>query len=168
MNQNRKAFLDMLAFSEGTSTSPATKCHGYDVIVTGRDRKPEIFTDFSAHPFAPEYPGNKGVKRLSKVINNKGLTSNAAGRYQFMLRHWDHYRKQLNLADFGPVSQDLWAIQLSRERGALPLIDMGDFDMAVNRCKNIWASLPGAGYDQPEHSIEKLQAAYAKAGGVFA
>lgn len=168
MNPNRKAFLDMLAYSEGTSTSPATKHNGYDVIVTGRDRVPEVFKDFVAHPFAPEYPGNGGVKRPSKVINSKGLTSNAAGRYQFMLVHWDHYRKQLNLADFGPVSQDLWALQLIRERGALPLIDMGYFDVAVNRCKNIWASLPGAGYGQPEHGIEKLQLAYLKAGGAVA
>lgn len=168
MNPNRKAFLDMLAYSEGTSTHPTTAANGYDVIVTGADRKPEIFVSYAAHPFAPEYPGNGGKKRPSKVINSKGLTSNAAGRYQFMLVHWDHYRKQLNLADFGPVSQDLWAIQLIRERGALPLIDIGNFRMAVDRCKNIWASLPGAGYDQPEHPIEKLQVAYVKAGGVLA
>jgi muramidase (phage lysozyme) len=40
----------MLTWSEGTSTSPATALDGYDVIVTGIDRKPEIFTDFSDHP----------------------------------------------------------------------------------------------------------------------
>lgn len=168
MNPNRKAFLDMLAYSEGTSTSPATRCDGYDVIVTGQDRTPEIFHSFAAHPFAPEYPGNGGKKRPSKVINSRGLTSNAAGRYQFMLVHWEHYRKQLELPDFGPNSQDLWALQLIRERGALPLIDIGNFELAVHRCKNIWASLPGAGYDQPEHPIGKLQAAYLKAGGMLA
>lgn len=168
MNPNRKAFLDMLAYSEGTSTSPATRCDGYDVIVTGRDRVPEIFKDFSAHPFAPEYPGNGGQKRPSKVINSSGLTSNAAGRYQHMLVHWPHYRDQLALPDFGPNSQDLWALQLIRERGALPLIDIGNFQLAVQRCRNIWASLPGAGYGQPEHDIEKLQLAYLKAGGQLA
>ena len=160
MNTNRKAFLDMLAFSEGTSTSPITKHNGYDVIVTGADRKPEIFTDFTDHPF------NKG--RKSKVINSRGLTSNASGRYQFMLKDWEHYRKQLGLKDFGPESQDLWALQLIRERGALPLIDAGKFDEAVSRVRNLWASLPGAGYNQPEHSISKLQLAYTKAGGTFA
>lgn len=50
--QNRKAFGDLLAYSEGTSTSPATRNNGYDVIVTGIDGKPEIFTDYSDHPFA--------------------------------------------------------------------------------------------------------------------
>ena len=160
MPTNRRAFLDMLAVSEGTSTSPITKRNGYDVIVTGADKKPEIFSDFSDHPF------NAG--RKSKVINSKGLTSNASGRYQFMLRDWHHYRDQLGLKDFGPESQDLWAIQLIRERGALPLIDLGQFSLAVQRVSNLWASLPGAGYNQPEHPVEKLQAAYVNAGGMLA
>ena len=34
-SRNVLAFLDMLAWSEGTSTSPATAMDGYDVIVTG-------------------------------------------------------------------------------------------------------------------------------------
>lgn len=168
MNPNRRAFLDMLKHSEGTATCPITSNGGYDVIVMGVDRQWEIFTDFSAHPFAPEYPGNSGKKRPSKKINNRGLYSSASGAYQFMLIHWAHYRDQLQLPDFGPESQDKWAIQLIRERGALPLIDMGDFAMAVERCRNIWASLPGAGYGQPEHSIEKLQMAYLNAGGALA
>ena len=62
-DRNALAFLDMLAWSEGTSTSPATAMYGYDVIVTGADRKPEVFKDFTDHPFA------KG--RASKVINSK-------------------------------------------------------------------------------------------------
>src|SRR3972149_2847058 len=138
MNANRKAFLDMLAVSEGTSTSPATLNNGYDVIVTGVDGVPEVFTDYSDHPF------NNG--RPSKVINSHGLTSNASGRYQFMLRDWHHYRDQLKLPDFSPDSQDLWALQLIRERSALPLIDLGEFAAAVARVSNLWASLPGAGY----------------------
>lgn len=157
---NRRAFLDMLAVSEGTSTSPTTRNNGYDVIVTGIDKRPEIFMDFSAHPFANG--------RKSKTINSRGLTSNASGRYQFMLRDWLHYRDQLSLPDFGPESQDKWAIQLIRERGALPLIDLGQFDLAVARVRNLWASLPGAGYGQPEHPIARLQAAYTAAGGVLA
>lgn len=59
--RNALAFLDMLAWSEGTSTSPATAMDGYDVIVTGIDRKPEVFKDFTDHPFA------RG--RASKVIS---------------------------------------------------------------------------------------------------
>ena len=154
---NVLAFLDMLAWSEGTSTSPATKDQGYDVIVTGADRKPEIFNDYSVHPFAHG--------RKSKAINSKGLTSNASGRYQFMLKDYAHYRALLKLPDFGPLSQDRWAIQLIRERRALPLIQAGKVEDAIARVRNIWASLPGAGYGQPEHNLAALLAVYRKAGG---
>lgn len=169
MNTNRKAFLDMLAVSEGTSTSKYTKNNGYDVIVIGTDGVHELITDFSTHPFANN-------TRPSKVFNSKGETSSASGRYQFMKKDWAHYRDQLSLDDkalypdgaFSPAAQDAWAIQLIRERSALPLIDHGSFDLAVSRCRNIWASLPGAGYGQHENSLAKLQAAYIKAGGQFA
>ena len=48
INNQRKAFLDMLAWSEGTDNGrqkPGN--HGYDVIVDG-----ELFTDYSDHPLA--------------------------------------------------------------------------------------------------------------------
>ncbi|AYL42266.1 glycoside hydrolase family 104 protein [Citrobacter freundii] len=160
ISKNLQAFLDTLAWSEGTSTSPATKCNGYDVIVTGVDGKPEIFTDFSDHPF------NKG--RPSKQINSRGLTSNASGRYQFMLKDWAHYKAQLGLTDFSPESQDKWAIQLIKERKALPDIEAGNIASAVSKCRNIWASLPGAGYGQREHSMDDLIARYKAAGGTVA
>jgi muramidase (phage lysozyme) len=160
MTPNQQAFLDMLAASEGTSTSPDTKNNGYDVIVTGIDKKPEIFADYSDHPFASG--------RKSKTINKNGLTSNASGRYQFMLRDWAHYRSLLGLPDFGPEAQDKWALQLIKERRALVDIEAGRFADAVSKCRNIWASLPGAGYGQHENSIDKLQAAYIAAGGKLA
>ena len=31
------------------------------------------------------------------------------------------------------------------------MIDRGDIRRAIDRCNNIWASLPGAGYGQFEH-----------------
>ena len=48
-------------------------------------------------------------------------------------------------------SQDAVALQQIKERGALPMIDRGDIRQAIDRCSNIWASLPGAGYGQFEH-----------------
>ena len=46
INNQRKAFLDMLAWSEGTDNGrQKTRNHGYDVIVDG-----ELFTDYSDHP----------------------------------------------------------------------------------------------------------------------
>ena len=69
------------------------------------------------------------------------------------------------LRDFSPISQDRYALQQLREHGALPYIDAGRFELAVVKCANVWASLPGAGYGQHENQLAHLQAAYEAAGG---
>lgn len=145
-------FLDMLAWSEGTSTSRHTRDDGYDVIVGGID-SPNRFADYSAHP---------GVL---VTVNNKGLKSTAAGRYQLLKRYARHYQKLLGLKDFSPVSQDKIAIQQIKERRALEDIRAGRVADAILKCRNIWASLPGAGYGQREHRLEDLLAFYVAAGG---
>ena len=61
------------------------------------------------------------------------------------------------LKDFSPKSQDAVALQQIKERGALPMIDRGDIRQAIDRCSNIWASLPGAGYGQFEQGWQLLQ-----------
>ena len=66
--------------------------------------------------------------------------------------------------DFSPKSQDAAALQI-KERGALPMIDRGDIRQAIDRCGNIWASLPGAGYGQFEHKADSLIAKFKEAGG---
>ncbi|MEI7186968.1 glycoside hydrolase family 104 protein [Dickeya dianthicola] len=159
-NPNLIAFLDMLAFSEGTATHPLTRNRGYDVIVTGIDGKPEIFTDYRDHPFSHGRPG--------KIFNKQGQRSTAAGRYQQLYRYWPAYKTQLALPDFGPDSQDALAIQLIREQRALDDIMQGRLTSAIPRCNNIWASLPGAGYGQREHDAERLVAVYQQAGGKLA
>lgn len=148
INPQRKAFLDMLAWSEGTDKpGQPTKNHGYDVIVGG-----ELFSDYSDHP-----------RKL--VTLNPKLKSTASGRYQLLSRWWDAYRKQLGLKDFSPASQDAVALQQIKERHALELIDAGDIRQAIDRCSNIWASLPGAGYGQFEHKADSLIAKFKEAGG---
>ncbi|MCE9886191.1 glycoside hydrolase family 24 protein [Obesumbacterium proteus] len=148
INPQRKAFLDMLAWSEGTDKpGQPTKNHGYDVIVGGA-----LFSDYSDHP-----------RKL--VTLNPKLKSTAAGRYQLLSRWWDAYRKQLGLKDFSPASQDAVALQQIKERRALELIDAGDIRQAIDRCSNIWASLPGAGYGQFEHKADNLIAKFKEAGG---
>ncbi|MGV4308198.1 glycoside hydrolase family 24 protein [Citrobacter portucalensis] len=148
INSQRKAFLDMLAWSEGTDKKgQPTNNRGYDVIVGG-----SLFTDYSDHP-----------RKL--VTLNPKLKSTAAGRYQLLSRWWDAYRKQLGLKDFTPASQDAVALQQIKERRALELIDSGDIRQAIDRCSNIWASLPGAGYGQFEHKADNLIAKFKEAGG---
>lgn len=157
---NVGAYLDMLAWSELGSDYLRRSDDGYNVIVTGIDGQLELFDDYSTHPF-------QGGRR-SKVINSRGLTSNASGRYQFMLKDWPHYRDALRLPDLGPLSQDRWAVQLIKERRALADVIAGRIADAIGKCRNIWASLPGAGYNQREHRVEDLLARYVAAGGTLA
>lgn len=148
--QNFVAFLDMLAWSEGTDNGKQpTNDSGYDVVVGGG-----LFHGYADHP--------RRLVRLSRT-----LSSTAAGRYQLLQRYFDAYRKTLRLADFSPLSQDLIALQQIRERGALPLIQAGKVCEAIAKVSNIWASLPGAGYGQHERELADLFAAYRRAGGLM-
>ena len=113
INNQRKAFLDMLAWSEGTDNGrQKTRNHGYDVIVGG-----ELFTDYSDHP-----------RKL--VTLNPNSNQQAPDATSFFPCWWDAYRKQLGLKDFSPKSQDAVALQQIKERGALPMIDRGDIRQA--------------------------------------
>ena len=145
---NVAAFLDMLAFSEGTKGKGDD---GYNDIVDPAG----FFDDYSTHPNV-----------LVPVRAN--LKSTAAGRYQFLSRYWGHYRDQLDLPDFGPESQDTWAIQLIREQKALADVLDGRVSQAITKCANIWASLPGAGYGQREHKLANLLTKFTEFGGVLA
>ena len=69
------------------------------------------------------------------------------------------------LKDFSPKSQDAVALQQIKGRGALPMIDRGDIRQAIDRCSNIWASLPGAGCSRFEHKGDSLIAKFKEAGG---
>lgn len=152
---NRGAFLDMIAFSELGAALIAASDRGYNVIVGSTPSKPNLFTSYADHPRV--------------LVNLKpGLSSTAAGRYQLLARYFDVYKRQLGLPDFSPACQDAIALQQIKERRALDDIDAGRISIAVAKVKNIWASLPGAGYGQHENSYEVLAAAYKQAGGMLA
>jgi lysozyme len=151
---NRGAFLDMIAFSEIGPQLLAASDNGYDVIVGSTPAAPKLFDGYADHP------------RILVDLGN-GLKSTAAGRYQLLARYFDAYRRQLGLPDFSPQSQDLIALQQIRERRALDDIDAGRVSQAIAKVKNIWASLPGAGYGQRENGYADLLLAYQRAGGMF-
>lgn len=165
--QNRVAFLDMIAHSEGTVNDPVTQDNGYDILVTGMNG-PQRFESYEDHP------------NILVVVNTSGLESTAAGRYQLLHRYWvdrtdpstGHvtlgYKSLLHLFDFSPVSQDLVALQQIRERGALPYVDSGQLAHAILLCSNIWASFPGNGYGQHQNMVAVLQQIYQAAGGALA
>jgi muramidase (phage lysozyme) len=147
MDSKLQAFLDLIAWSEGTSTSPITINNGYDVGVTGISG-PWIFTDYSDHP--------------NKLIEVRpGLFSTAAGRYQVLHRYFEAYKAQLGLPDFSPASQDAVAVQQMKERGVTAdTINPADISDSIHMCSSIWASFPGNNYGQGGHTVAELQARY--------
>lgn len=128
-----QAFLSLIGWSEGAA---------YNTIVTGVTG-PSTFTDFSDHPFAPQFNRPPVIVRRSPL-----LESTAAGRYQLLYRWWVPYKAMLKLSDFSPASQDAVALQQMKERGAQALIAAGDIQSAITACSNIWASFPGNKYGQ--------------------
>lgn len=149
---NVLAFLDMIAWSEGTDNSrQPTMDHGYDVLVGGG-----LFRGYLDHP------------RQSIYLPKLGIRSTAAGRYQILSRYYDHYKAQLKLPDFSPSSQDRIALQLIRECRALDDIKAGRIEQAARKCRSRWASLPGAGYGQHEQKLDDLLAQYLASGGRLA
>lgn len=149
IHPNLAAFLDMIAWSEGTDDKrQPTQDRGYDVVVGGGN-----FSGYADHP------------RQLVYLPKLDIKSSAAGRYQLLARYWDAYRRTLNLKAFDPAAQDAVAIQQIRECKAIAQIERGEFEGAVRSCRRIWASLPGAGYGQHEQHILKLAAAYEAAGG---
>lgn len=151
-SQNRCAFLDAIATSEISAPLLAVTDNGYNVLVGSTVDDPLTFSSYAQHP----------------NVYNAQMGSTAAGRYQILYRYWQVYQKLLNLPDFSPLSQDLYALQQFKERKALALIDAGAFSAAITACNTIWASLPGSPYGQHTNSMADLQAAYLAAGGTLA
>ena len=135
-------FLDLIRYSEGTSTVRGSD-DGYNVLFGGG-----MFRSYADHP----------RKLITLPINGRLVASTAAGGYQLLSRYWDAYRKSLNLTGgFTPENQDRVAIQQIRERRALDDIKAGRLAEAIAKCSNIWASFPGNDYDQNPHKLEKLE-----------
>lgn len=143
--QNVQAFLHTIRVAEGTAGG-----NGYSMLFGGG-----TFSGFADHPRV----------LVTRTSNGRPITSSAAGAYQILRRTWDGVRAKLGLVDFSPASQDRAAVELIRQRGALADVRAGRFADAVEKCKKEWASLPGAGYGQPEKNVGDLFTAYINAGG---
>ena len=138
INNQRKAFLDMLAVGGIDNGRQETRNHGYDVIVGG-----ELFTDYSDLPSQTCH-----AKPKTQINRRRTLPASFPLVGCLPQAAWPER--------LSPKSQDAVALQQIKERGALPMIDRGDIRQAIDRCSNIWASLPGAGYGQFEHKADSL------------
>ena len=142
-DRNVQAFLRVIREGETHQGDEA-----YRTIVGG-----SRFTSFDDHP------------RQYIRIERLGVTSSAAGAYQFLASTWDECAKALGLADFGPPNQDLAAVFLIRRRGALEDVIEGRIERAIALCGKEWASLPGSPYGQGGISTERALKVYAQWGG---
>lgn len=161
-NPNVQAFLAMLRYAENSRALDDAARYS-----TLYGLKP--FFDFSEHP---ALLGWGGVALSDAYCVGAGLSpgcvSTAAGAYQIKKSTWIWVRDKLKLPDFSPASQDAAAVFLIKNRGALPDVIAGRFYDAINRVRKEWASLPGAGYGQPERDMARLRDVYANAGGIIA
>lgn len=143
------AFLDVIAWTEGTDRNIGDGARtGYNIMFTGK-----TFSSFADHP--------------RQFIRSGGITSTAAGRYQFLNTTWDDIARKLGLKDFSPENQDKAAIQLIKRRGALDEIERGKIEAACDILSYEWASLPPARYRQPTIPIRQVEQLFKQAGGVL-
>ena len=129
-------FLNLIARAEGTEK------YGYNTAFGG-----DYFGDLSQHP---------NIKKKFTQTDGKVNVSGASGRYQFLNSTWNGLSKKYGLEDFGAVNQDLGAIALITENGALKDVQSGNFKKAIDKLGNIWASFPSSPYKQRKRSYEYL------------
>ena len=134
----------MLAWSEGPYERQKTRNHGYDVIAD--EGYLLIMVSQTCHA-KPKTQINRR-RTLPASFPLVGCLPQAAWPERLLSK-----------------SQDAVALQQIKERGALPMIDRGDIRQAIDRCSNIWASLPGAGLrSQFEHKADSLIAKFKRSG----
>lgn len=160
--RNVSAFLEAIARAEGTAqrADPYRVCYGYRHTIISLKEHPAVSGEWKGERLSDEMCRAAGF--------GPGCVSTAAGKYQLIRPTWQALKTRLQLPDFGPASQDRAAIQLLKDSGALGAIEKGQFSFAVAAARKTWASLPGAGYAQPERSLSFLQTAYLNAGGTLA
>ena len=129
-------FLNLIARAEGTEK------YGYNTAFGGG-----YFGDLSKHP---------NLQKKFKQTDGKVNSSGASGRYQFLNNTWNGLSSKYGLDDFGSVNQDLGAIALIKENGALKDVQSGNFKKAIDKLGNVWASFPSSPYKQHKRSYDYL------------
>lgn len=153
-NANIKACLHAIRKCEGTD-----HIQGYAFLFGSTVANTKRFTDFSKHP---------NVRTPYTDKSGKQIITTAAGAYQITYPTYKGLCKTYGFADFKPDTQDLMALALIDGANCLKAVMDGKmFDTDVmDRLNNIWASLPAAGFNQPEKSIADVKGWYVGSGGV--
>lgn len=141
-DKNVQAILRVIRTGEGTADAG-----GYSRLYGGG-----TFSSYADHP--------------RQSITKWGITSTAAGAYQFLASSWDETRRLMGLKDFSPASQDLAAVGRIAARGALPDVLAGRFTTAIRKINKEWASMPGSPYGQRTLKFDAALAVYRGSGGL--
>ena len=135
-NPNVRKFLDLISYTEGTQGN------GYRTAFGGGK-----LSHLNDHP--------RYLKSFKQTDGKSNKTS-AAGRYQFVSKTWDGVARQYGLRDFSPQNQDLGAVALLFQRGAIPALLKGDYQTAIRKTGDEWASLPSSNYKQNKRSWDNV------------
>lgn len=135
-NPNVRKFLDLISYTEGTQGN------GYRTAFGGGK-----LNSLNDHP--------RYLKSFRQTDGKSNKTS-AAGRYQFVSKTWDGVARQYGLRDFSPQNQDLGAVALLFQRGAIPALLKGDYQTAIRKTGDEWASLPSSNYKQNKRSWDNV------------
>jgi len=148
---NVKAFLFTIRASEHRYPNDVTNDAAYHIFYGGKR-----FYDMSDHPVLTGEI--KPVPLPNNICAASGLgpgcVSSAAGAYGFIKATWVRLRDKMQLPDFSPTSQDLAAVQLLDDIGALSLIQSGDIQGALKKASKVWASLPGSTAQQNPRTMQ--------------
>lgn len=112
---------NVIRYAEGTLGE-----RGYNTQFTGKQ-----FEDLSQHP--------------RQINSSNGLSSDAAGAYQFLSTTWNEAKNALNLPDFSPDSQEKAGRFLTERRGVNPdavYQTKEEFKAAMDKLAPEWAGLP--------------------------
>ncbi len=150
--------LDAIAWAEGTAHHPN---NGYGIVAhglvirapghpelvgtVGTPNNPTTIIDFSGHP-----------NTLVRFRQRRPRNTSAAGRYQFLRRTWEG----LGLPDFSPENQDIGAVMLLQQEGAIEPLLEGNVEQAAFNARRQWASLPRSPHGQPTRRMSDFQRTY--------
>ena len=137
-NPNVRKMLDLISYTEHTQNN------GYYTAFGGGR-----LSSLADHP---------RYQMQFRQTDGRMNTTSAAGRYQFLRKTWDGLARQYGFKDFSPQNQDLGAVALLIQRGAMPYLLKGDFANAIAKSGAEWASLPTSPHPQPTKSWKQVNA----------
>ena len=137
-NPNVRKMLDLISYTEHTQNN------GYYTAFGGGR-----LSSLADHP---------RYKKQFRQTDGRMNTTSAAGRYQFLRGTWDGLARKYGFSDFSPRNQDLGAVALLIQRGAMPHLLKGDFAKAIAKSGAEWASLPTSPHPQPTKSWKQVNA----------